>query len=316
MTSMIFMGTPQFAVPILEALAAAPDYEILAVVTQPDKPVGRKHVLTPTPVKEAALRLHLPVFQPVKLAGSPELTQMISLHPDLIITAAFGQFLPKKLLAAAQIMPLNVHGSLLPQYRGGAPIQRAIINGDLETGVTIMEMVAKMDAGDMLSQVKVPITAIDDNGTIFEKLSLAGRDLLMATLPKVIAGTIVKVPQDPEKVTFAPNISAAEEALDLHDSAQNLVNKVRGLRPDPIAYLEFAGRRVKIWDSAVADLSTSLEPGHCVKADKRHLWLSAGAGSVWAIKELQLAGKKRMPISAFMNGYGQEFGAGQLVIGQ
>lgn len=314
MTSIIFMGTPEFAVPILQALAARPEYQILAVVTQPDKPVGRKRVLTASPVKVAAQALNIPIYQPVKLGKSPELAELIALAPDLLITAAFGQFLPKSLLAAAKILPLNVHGSLLPKYRGGAPIQRAIMNGDSETGVTIMEMVSKMDAGAMISQVKVPILSKDDSQSIFRKLSLAGRDLLLTTLPKIIAGTMVKVPQDPEQVTFAPNISPEEEELDLHTSAQALVDKVRGLRPDPIAYLELAGQRIKIWSSSVADLSTSLDPGYVVKADKKHLWLAAGDGSVWAIDQLQPAGKKPMPISSFMNGYLDEFVAGQQVV--
>ncbi|WP_125766999.1 methionyl-tRNA formyltransferase [Lapidilactobacillus wuchangensis] len=314
MTSIVFMGTPEFAVPILQALAAQPEYQILAVVTQPDKPVGRKHILTPSPVKVAATALGIKIYQPARLTKSPELAELIALQPDLLITAAFGQFLPKSLLAAAKILPLNVHGSLLPKYRGGAPIQRAIMNGDTETGVTIMEMVAKMDAGDMISQVKVPIAATDDNAAVFQNLSLAGRDLLMTTLPKIIAGTMIKVPQDPDQVTFAPNIKPEEEQLNLQQTAKQLVDKVRGLRPDPIAYLELAGQRVKIWDSAVADLSTSLAPGFVVKADKKQLWLSAGTGSVWAIKTIQPAGKKPMPISNFMNGYLDEFVAGQQVV--
>mgnify|MGYP000001091042 CR=1 FL=1 len=314
MTSIIFMGTPDFSVPILEALANSSDYEILAVVTQPDKPIGRKKILTPSPVKAAAQGLNLPVYQPEKLTKSDELQTLIDLAPDLIVTAAYGQFLPKKLLAAAKIMPVNVHGSLLPQYRGGAPIQRAIMNGDTETGVTIMEMVAKMDAGDMFSQVKVPILPTDTSADVFAKLSLAGRDLLLETLPKIINGTIIKVPQDEEKVTIAPNIAPEEEQLDLYLTAQQLTNKVRALDPDPVAYLKLNGERIKIWSSYAVDLSTSLDPGSVVKADKKHLWLAAGSGSVWAVTELQPAGKKKMPISAFMNGAGQTLSAGQTVV--
>ncbi|GEL12699.1 methionyl-tRNA formyltransferase [Lapidilactobacillus concavus DSM 17758] len=314
MTTILFMGTPQFAVPILRALDGNPDYQVLAVVTQPDKPVGRKRTLTASPVKLAAQELKLPVYQPEKLTKSPELAQLIALAPDLIVTAAFGQFLPKSLLAAAKIMPVNVHGSLLPQYRGGAPIQRAIMNGDTETGVTIMEMVSKMDAGDMFSQVKVPIAPRDTSEDVFAKLSLAGRDLLLETLPKIISGSIVKVPQDPEKVTIAPNIAPEEEQLDLNLTALQLTNKVRALNPDPVAYLAIGDQRIKIWASHQADLSTSLEPGHVVKADKKNLWLAAGSGSVWAIDRLQLAGKKEMSINDFMNGNGRELVAGQKVI--
>ncbi|MFD1465546.1 methionyl-tRNA formyltransferase [Lapidilactobacillus mulanensis] len=314
MTTILFMGTPEFAVPILQALVSNADYQVLAVVTQPDKPIGRKQVLTASPVKVAAQQLSLPIYQPAKLTKSDELAQLIAMTPDLIVTAAFGQFLPKSLLAAAKIMPINVHGSLLPQYRGGAPIQRAIMNGDTETGVTIMEMVAKMDAGDMFSQVKVPITPTDTSADVFAKLSLAGRDLLLETLPKIIAGSMVKVPQDPDKVTIAPNIAAEEEKLDLNLTALQLTNKVRALNPDPVAYLVIDDQRVKIWASHPADLSTSLEPGHVVKADKKNLWLAAGSGSVWAIDSLQLSGKNKVSVSDFMNGNGRELVAGQMVV--
>lgn len=169
MTSVIFLGTPEFAVPILDALNT--EYDVKLVITQPDRKVGRKQVLHQSPVKQAAERLNLPVLQPEKLSGSPELDQAIALQPDLLITAAYGQFLPTKFLNAAKIAALNVHGSLLPKYRGGAPIQYSVINGDAETGVTIMEMVKAMDAGDMYAQSRLPLTRDDDTGTVFEKLS-------------------------------------------------------------------------------------------------------------------------------------------------
>ena len=198
MTSVIFLGTPEFAVPIIEGLIAQ-HYDILAVMTQPDRKVGRKQRLAASPVKQAAQKHDIPVLQPEKLSGSPELAQAIAMAPDLIVTAAYGQFLPTKFLEAAKIIAVNVHGSLLPKYRGGAPIQYSIMNGDSETGVTIIEMVKKMDAGDMFAQAKLPLTRADDTGTVFAKLSLLGRDLLLETLPRIIAGTATRTPQDPDK---------------------------------------------------------------------------------------------------------------------
>ena len=178
MTSIIFLGTPNFAVPILKALSDS-NYEIKAVVTQPDKKVGRKQKLTQSPVKELAEKLNLPVFQPAKLSKSDELNQLVEMHADLVITAAYGQFLPTKLSQSAKSAAVNVHGSLLPKYRGGAPIQYALINGDQKTGVTIMEMVKQMDAGDIYAQEAIAIDENDTAGTLFEKLSLLGRDLLL-----------------------------------------------------------------------------------------------------------------------------------------
>ncbi len=174
-TKIVFMGTPNFSVPILNALIANDDYEVAAVMTQPDRPVGRKRVLTPTPVKEAAVAAGIKVLQPEKLSGSDEMAEVIAMQPDLLITAAYGQFLPTKLLESAQIAAINVHASLLPKYRGGAPIHYAVLNGDAETGVSIMYMVKKMDAGDVISRATLPILDDDNTGTLFDKLSLLGR---------------------------------------------------------------------------------------------------------------------------------------------
>ncbi|WP_373780824.1 methionyl-tRNA formyltransferase, partial [Jeotgalibaca porci] len=195
MKKIIFMGTPEFSVPILQALFDS-EYEVIAVVTQPDRPVGRKRILTPPPVKELALKYTVPIFQPEKISGSEEMAALIALEADVIVTAAYGQFLPTKLLNAPKHRAINVHASLLPKYRGGAPVHYAIINGDKETGVSIMYMERKMDAGDVLSQKSIPITSSDDVQTMFDKLSTLGRDLLMETLPKLFTGDINPVPQD------------------------------------------------------------------------------------------------------------------------
>lgn len=314
MTSIVFMGTPQFAAPILSSLIAQ-GYDVKAVVTQPDRRVGRKKVLTPTPVKQVALEHDLLVLQPQKLSGSPEMEQIIALEPDLIITAAYGQFLPTKLLAAAQIAAINVHGSLLPKYRGGAPIQYAIKNGDPTTGVTIMYMVKEMDAGDMLAKVELPIGATDDAGTMFEKLSLAGRDLLNETLPKLIAGEITPVAQDPALVTFSPTIQPAEEELHLSQTAQELDWQIRALRPAPGAYFaEFKGKRMKLWDIQPLAETTDLAAGQVVEVTKKGLKIAAADQTVYAIQELQPAGKPKMVIQAYLNGMGQGLKVGQQVI--
>lgn len=310
MTSVVFMGTPQFAVPILQALIDDPHYDVLGVVTQPDRRVGRKHVLTPTPVKELAVKANNQVFQPEKINHSPEMEAIINLAPDLMITAAFGQFLPTKLLDAAKIAAINVHGSLLPKYRGGAPIQYAVMNGDQETGVTIMYMVKAMDAGDILAQKAIPITKDDDSGTMFEKLSLVGRDLLMQTLPQLVSGTIKATHQDESQVVFSPNISREQERIDYQMTAQQIDEHVRGLRPVPIGNMVIDGIVTKIYDVTPLEENTSLEAGKVVRLGKHELVLAAGEGTTYRINQLKPAGKPLMDITAYLNGHQQlEVGA-------
>ncbi|ASR41177.1 methionyl-tRNA formyltransferase [Lactobacillus agilis] len=316
MTSVVFMGTPAFAAPILEGLIQTNDYEVLAVVTQPDRPVGRKRILTPSPVKEVALKHGIEVLQPQKLSGSEEMQRVISLAPDLIVTAAFGQFLPTKLIAAAKVGAVNVHGSLLPKYRGGAPVQYAIMNGDQETGVTIIYMVKKMDAGDMLAQAKLPIGPHDDTGSIFAKMSILGRDTLLATLPKLVAGKLVAQKQDESQVVFSPTIKPEEEKLSLTLNAKQIDWKVRALRPAPGAYFEnFNGKRTKLWDVTPLAETTSLPAGAVVAVTKHELKLAAADGSVYQVNELQPAGKPRMQVTAYLNGVGQGLREGQVIIG-
>lgn len=303
MTSVVFMGTPQFAVPILEELIQNPDYDVQAVLTQPDRPQGRKHVLKPSPVKELALKHDIEVLQPAKLSGSNEMEKVIDLQPDLMITAAYGQFLPTKMLKAAKIAAINVHGSLLPKYRGGAPIQYAVMNGDEETGVTIMYMVKKMDAGDIIAQRKVPITKQDDSGTMFDKLSLVGRDLLISVLPDLISGNVRPVAQDESKVVFSPNITSDQERIDYTMPAERIDDMVRGLRPMPIGNMIIDGLRTKIYDITPLDESTSLEPGKVVRVEKHALVLAGGDGTTYMINKLKPAGKPLMDITAYLNGH-------------
>ncbi|NVY96963.1 methionyl-tRNA formyltransferase [Lactobacillus sp. DCY120] len=315
MTKVIFMGTPPFAVNILAGLLAQ-NYEIMAVVTQPDKAVGRKHKLQASPVKVYAEEHGLKVYQPAKLSGSPELQGLIKLQPDLIITAAFGQFLPTSLLKAARLAALNVHGSLLPRNRGGAPIQRAIMNGDQETGVTIMYMAAQMDAGDIISQVATPISATDTAGDLFARLSDLGRDLLLETLPQVLAGTNSRQEQVADLVTITPNLSPEEEVIQVQNSALQINRQVRGLNPEPGAYFSLLGSRVKVFATKVGDQTTTKEPGQVVVRTKNELAIAVGQQTVLYLEQLQPAGKKIMPVQAFLNGQGREIQVGDQIIDQ
>ncbi|MGV0167361.1 methionyl-tRNA formyltransferase [Furfurilactobacillus sp. WILCCON 0119] len=313
MTKIVFMGTPAFSTPILEALIK--DYDVVAVMTQPDRPVGRKHVLTPSPVKQVALAHNIEVLQPERVSKSPEMQRVIDLAPDFIVTAAFGQFLPTKLLKAARLGAVNVHASLLPLYRGGAPVHYAIMNGDAETGVSIMYMIRQMDAGNVIAQERVAIGDHDDVGTMFDKLSLVGRDLLLKTLPDLIAGPVTGTVQDEAYVSFSPNISRAQEAIDFRHTAAEIDWQVRGLRPFPTAYMILNGVRTKIWDVTVlTDQQTNQAPGTVVNRTKRELDLAAGAGTVIRINRLQPAGHSQMAITDFLNGAADQLAVGNAVV--
>ena len=313
MTSIIFLGTPKFAVPILRALANE-KYEIKAVVTQPDKKVGRKQEVTESPVKVLAQKLNLPVFQPAHLAKSEEVAALIAMHADLIITAAYGQFLPSKFLQSARIAAVNVHGSMLPKYRGGAPIQYALINGDKQTGVTIMEMVKQMDAGAIYAQKAIDIQKDDTAGTVFEKLSFLGRDLLLQTLPQIIADPQKKTAQDETKVVFSPNISKEQEQIKISMTATEANNLIRGLNPAPGAYLLVDNKRFKVWRAEVTPETTSLSAGTVVDNKKRFA-ISFANHTVLNLLEVQPAGKKKMTVKSFLNGQGKSFAIGDKIVG-
>ncbi len=303
------MGTPDFSVPILRMIHEE-GYDILAVVTQPDRPVGRKRVLTPPPVKAEALRLGLPVIQPEKLRNSEELQEIINLKPDIVVTAAFGQILPKSLLDAPPLGCINVHASLLPKYRGGAPIHQAIIDGEEKTGVTIMYMAEKLDAGDIITQRAISIEEEDNTGTMFEKLSVVGRELLKETLPLIIEGKNERIPQDEEKVTFAHNISREQERVDWSNGARNVFNQVRGLTPWPTAYTTFQGENVKLWSVKEGDSVTTHTPGQVVKIENDSFEVATGDGKSIVIYELQPAGKKRMTAQDYLRGTGSKLAIG------
>jgi methionyl-tRNA formyltransferase len=303
------MGTPEFSVPILTMLHDE-GYSILAVVTQPDRPVGRKKVLTPTPVKKEALRLGLPVLQPEKLKGSKQLDEILSLQPDIIVTAAFGQILPKELLDAPEFGCLNVHASLLPAYRGGAPIHQAIMDGQLETGVTIMYMAQKLDAGDIISQKAIPIEFEDSTGILFDKLSIVGCDLLKETLPTILNTTNSRIVQDENLVTFARNISREQERIDWNQSALDIYNQVRGLNPWPVAYTTLKQEAVKVWWGQPSEQSYTHPVGTVVELKVDRLVVQTGFEQAFEITELQPAGKKKMSAEEFLRGTGSKLQIG------
>ncbi|MET4559240.1 methionyl-tRNA formyltransferase [Lysinibacillus parviboronicapiens] len=309
MTSIIFMGTPDFSAPILQMLYNE-GYDIKAVVTQPDRPVGRKRVLTPPAVKATAVELGLPVIQPEKLRGSEELQQILALQPDLVVTAAFGQILPKSLLEAPSLGCINVHASLLPKYRGGAPIHQAVIDGEKETGVTIMYMVEKLDAGDIISQRTIPIEEDDHTGSLFDKLSVVGSNLLKDTLPSIINGTNNRTVQDEAQVTFASNISREQERIDWTKDARSLFNQVRGLHPWPVAYTTFEEGNFKIWWAQVGQTMHDVKPGTVVAIAKDHFDVAAGNGTALALYDVQPAGKKRMTAEEYLRGTGSKLQIG------
>lgn len=306
MTKLIFMGTPDFSATVLKGLIEDAQYELLAVVTQPDRAVGRKKEIRMTPVKELALLHDLPVYQPEKLSGSTELEELKRLGADGIVTVAFGQFLPTSLLNSVSFA-VNVHASLLPKYRGGAPIHYALINGDSEVGVTLMEMVKEMDAGDMIAKRAIPITDEDNVGTLFEKLAVVGRDLLLEHLPAYIMGDLMPEAQDPSQVTFSPNISPEEERLDWRKTNRQIFNHIRGMYPWPVAHTLLNGERFKIYEASLAEGSG--QPGEILVLGKKELLIATGEGAI-ALKTVQPAGKPKMDIVDFLNGLGRKLAVG------
>ena len=306
MTKIIFMGTPAFAATVLEGIVADGKYEVLAVVTQPDRAVGRKRNIQMTPVKEIALRYQFPIYQPEKLSGSQEMTDLMALGADGIVTAAFGQFLPTKLLDSVDFA-VNVHASLLPKYRGGAPIHYALINGDERAGVTIMEMVKEMDAGDMIASDSIVIEESDNVGTLFEKLAVVGRDLLLRSLPLYLTGELQPIAQDTSQVTFSPNIQPEEERLDWHKSARQLFNQVRGMYPWPVAHTLWKGERFKIYEAV--EVAGTGQVGQVIARTKKELVVATSQGAL-SLKTVQPAGKPKMSIADFLNGAGRDVAVG------
>lgn len=301
MLKILFMGTPAFSVPILEALIN--NYQVIGVVTQPDKLVGRKKKLTSSPVKICALKHNIPVFQPLKIRNDYE--AIIALNPDLIVTAAYGQIVGMKLLNAPKYRSINVHASLLPKYRGGAPIQHAIKNGDKETGITIMYMEKEMDAGDIINQRSLEIKEDDTAGSLFEKLSYLGRDLLLETIPLLINNQITPISQNTLKATFAYNIKPSDEKLDFNKPALDVYNHIRALLPEPGAYFQLGEKvddKIKVYASKVSNHHHQTKPGSLIKVAKDYFTIACGNNTSLDIYSVQPSGKKIMTSRDFING--------------
>ena len=301
----LFMGTPDFAVPCLKSLVEA-EYQVIGVVTQPDRPKGRKQALTPPPVKIAALQYGIPVYQPEKLSDPKEMEIFRSMEIDLVVTAAFGQLLPKEFLELPLLGCINVHASLLPKYRGGAPIHWSVINGETETGVTIMYMAEKLDAGDIISQKRVTIEDADTTGDVYRKVTEAGATLLMETLPEIMAGAIQPIPQNHQEATFAYNIQRSDEFIKWERSAKEIYNQIRGLAPWPGAYTTSNGQILKIWASELWNMDTidkellQTSPGTVIELIKQGPLINTGNG-VLLLKEVQPEGKKSISGQDYVN---------------
>ena len=291
----IFMGTPNFAVPSLEALNEK--YEVVLVVSQPAKPEGRKGILKNPPVALKALELGIQLFQPEHIKNEYEYFKNIK--ADMIVTAAYGQFIPTKILNLYKKC-INVHGSLLPHHRGGAPIQRAIINGDKKTGVTIMEMVKKMDAGRMYASSEIPILDSDNNSSLFEKLAIIGKKLLMENIEDIYNGKNEGIMQNEEEATISPNIAPEEEKINFNIDARKVFNLIRGLSDEPGAYCEYNGQRIKIYKSSIEKNDSDAAPGTIINI-KKSLIVKCKTDAI-SILELQIPGKKRMNVKDFLNG--------------
>ena len=299
----VYMGTPDFAVPPLAALVQN-GYEVTAVVTQPDKPKGRGKTLLPTPVKEEAMKHDIPVYQPLKVREPEFVETLKKLEPDMIIVAAFGQIIPKTILDMPKYGCLNIHASLLPKYRGAAPIQQAVIDGEKESGVTIMQMGGGLDTGDMISQAVVPLAEDETGGSLFDKLAEEGAALLIRTIPSIVDGTAVYTKQPEESPTpYAAMISKKMGLMDFSKSAVELERLVRGLNPWPSAYTFLNGKTLKVWKCAVECAECGKEaPGTIIGVDKSGIHVACGRDAL-ILKEVQLEGKKRMETDAFLRGY-------------
>lgn len=304
----VFMGTPDFAVGSLQALCESGKHEILAVVTQPDRPKGRGNKLLRTPVKEYALEQGLTVYQPQKVK-TPEFVELLhELQPELIVVAAFGQFLSKEILELPKYGCINVHASLLPKYRGAAPIQYAIIKGEKESGVTIMQMDIGMDTGAMLDKVVVPIEENTTMGELHDALREQGAALLLQVINKIATGTAVAEPQDNEQATYATLLDRSMEHIDWSKTAQEVHNLIRGFNPAPSTFTKLPnGKSLKIWGSKMTDKSSAAAAGTVIETGKHSFFVACGDG-VLEITEVQPESKKRMPAQVFLNGRGVQEG--------
>lgn len=297
----VFMGTPDFSVPVLEALAGS-KHQVIGAITQPDKPKGRGRSIVMTPVKEKALELGIPVYQPVKVRD-PEFVQVLkNLNPDIIVVVAFGQILPKQVLDVPAFGCVNIHASLLPRYRGAAPIQWAVIDGEKESGVTTMMMDEGLDTGDMLEKASVVLSPDETGGSLHDKLSAMGAELILSTLSKIEDGTITRTPQTDENTCYARMLKKPMGDIDWTMDAVSIERLIRGLNPWPSAYTRWNQKTLKIWKAEALKDEYEGTCGEVVYRDKNAIYIKTGRGTL-SLKELQPEGKKRMEVEAFLRGY-------------
>lgn len=296
----IFMGTPDIAVPALEKIIEA-GHEVVLVVSQPDKPVGRSKALKPTAVKECGMAHDIPVYQPVRIRSEESVAYLQQFEADVIVVEAFGQIIPQAILDIPKHCCVNIHTSLLPKYRGAAPIQWAVLNGDLVTGVTTMRMDAGLDTGDIIMQQEKIINEGETSGTLFERLARAGADLIVKTLTVIENGTAVYTPQNPAMATYTSKITKEMGSIDWSRSAKEIECWIRGMDPWPSAYTKLDDKNVKIWKAKVLLEESSEKPGTIVRVTKNVIDVQTGDG-ILSILELQIEGKKRMTANAFLCG--------------
>lgn len=297
----VFMGTPDFAVPVLQKLIE--NTQVVLVVTQPDKLVGRKQVLTKTPVKVEAEKHSIPVFQPIKI--KEEYERILNTDADIVITCAYGQIIPKAILEYPRLGCINVHASLLPKYRGGAPIHWCLLNGDKKTGVTIMYMAEKMDNGDIISQREYKILENDNVGTLHDKLSLLGAELLIETLPSILKGTNKRIKQEEEKVSFAYNIKREEERLDFSKNGQVILDHIRGLNPWPLANFMLDELEYKVIEARFVAAHVQKDAGTIIEVTKNACGIACADGIIF-LERIKPFGKKEMEIKDYLNGVEKE----------
>ena len=298
----LFMGTPDFAVNSLAAVFEA-GFEICGVYTQPDKPRNRGQQYSFSPVKEYALSKGLSVYQPTSIKNPDEISRLKALAPDIVVVVAYGKFLTSEILEIPPLGVINVHGSLLPQYRGSAPIQWSVLRGEKETGVATMYMALKMDSGDVIDTAPTPIGEDETFGELYDRLKVLGAELLIKTLTDIQNGHIKRFPQDESLVTFAPPIQKEDCPIDWQKSADTVVNKVRGLNPKPCATARLGGTDFKIYQAKKTDKTTQAEPGMIVLADKHGLEVACGNGETVLVTELQASGGKRMSATSYLLGH-------------
>lgn len=297
----IFMGTPDFSVGTLEALVEA-GHEVVLAVTQPDKPKGRGKEMQFTPVKECAIKHQIPVYQPRRIREAECVEELRKYNADIMVVVAFGQILPKEILEMTPYGCVNVHASLLPKYRGAAPIQWAILDGEKVTGVTTMQMNEGLDTGDMLLKIELPIESKETGGSLHDKLASAGAMLCVETLKRLEEGSITPIPQGDSPTSYAKMLDKRLGNIDWKKDAVQIERLIRGLSPWPSAYTNWNGKVMKIWDAKVLEENTSFAPGTIAKVEKDAFYVQTGTG-VLQIFELQIPGKKRMDAGSFMRGY-------------